>query len=147
MPRPRHLRPSRSMKALSMAYWHRARRRRVPDRSHATCGHGPSSPDERRGRSPCRPRNAATPRGDIARPARDVTPRLPDALSCCASCSCRLQCNFMTDSDGDRFEDTAAGRSDVLIYTHLRFVWHLRVAGHRHLVRPDLAPGCGGDHA
>ena len=30
--------------------------------------------------------------------------------------------NFRTDSDGDRFEDTMAGRSKILIYTHLRLL-------------------------
>lgn len=124
-----------------MAYWRYARQRRAPGRSRATCGHEPSAPDVRRGKSLDRPRNAATPRGDVVRPARGVTPRLRDAPSCCASCSYRLLCDFRTDSDGDRFEDTGVGRNKPLIYTHLRRLWHLRLAENWHRVRPVFPTG------
>ncbi|SDJ02014.1 hypothetical protein SAMN04487926_13033 [Paraburkholderia steynii] len=109
------------MEALSTAYWCCAHQRRVRDRSHATCGHGPSSPDVRREQSLDLPRNAWKPRGDVARPARGVTPRLRDAPSCYASCSRRLLCNFRTNSDGDRFEDTVVGRNEILIYITCAF--------------------------
>src|SRR5579863_5417058 len=98
------------METLSTAYWRCARQLRVPDRSRATYGHGPSSRDVRREQGLDRPRNAATPRDDVARPARGATPRLRDDLSYCASYSYGLLCNFRTDSDGDRFENTVAGR-------------------------------------
>ena len=45
--------------------------------------------------------------------------------------------NFRTDSDGDRFEDTVAGRRKILIYTHLGLLWHLRLAENR---QHDLSP-------
>jgi hypothetical protein len=45
--------------------------------------------------------------------------------------------NFRTDSDGDRFEDTVAGRSKILIYTHLSLLRHLCLAENRH---HDLSP-------
>ena len=45
--------------------------------------------------------------------------------------------NFRSESDGDRFEDKVAGRSKILIYTHLRLLWHLRLTENRH---HDLSP-------